>query len=100
MTLTRRANTYRARRQPYRVWATKRDLNLRDQEESGGARGEITRRWRIRWNEAIYESTLSLVMINDGGRTFNVQNMVEVTGSRREQQLRRRFMELTGVFTT
>ena len=60
----------------------------------------MRRDWRIRWDSRIAESpTRLLEVVDDGGLTFNVLNVVEVTTQRRGQPLRRRFLDLQGVYT-
>ena len=82
---------------PLRVWATKTDRDLMDVLETGGDRGEIQRTWRVRWDSRIYAAQPELLAVVDDTLTFNIQNMAEVTG--RDGMTRRRFIDLTGVFS-
>lgn len=83
------------------VWASKYDLRLIDVEEAGGVRAEVTRRWRIRYDSRIYDSEVTLLEVVDGTPTFNVTHVREITAQGRDRSdQRRRFMELTGIFTT
>ena len=84
----------------YRVWASKRDVTLEDVLESGGNRGVTERRWRIRYNGAIYLSSIELMTVEDGLQTFEVTNLQEITAQRDSADLRRRFMEISGVVST
>ena len=60
---------------------------------------DTTRRdWRLRWDSRIAEIPVSRLAVVDGGLTFNVLNVVEVTGRRGE--LRRRFLDIQGVHST
>ena len=81
----------------HRLWVSKRDDDASRIQESGGSRGERQRRWRIRWIGAVYTSALSLLQVVDNGVTFNVINVVEVVNQRNAPDLRRRFIDLTGV---
>ena len=83
------------------VWASKYDLRLIDVEEAGGVRSEVTRRWRIRYDPRIYDTPVDRLEIVDGAQTFNITQTREVTAQGRDRpDLRRRFMELTGIFTS
>ena len=48
----------------------------------------------------MYTSALSLLQVVDNGRTFSVINVVEVVNQRNAPDLRRRFIDLTGVEET
>ena len=86
---------------PYAVWASKYDLRLIDVEEAGGVRSEVTRRWRIRYDPRIYDTPVDRLEVVDGVQTFDLTQVREVTAQGRGRpDLRRRFMELTGIFTT
>ena len=86
---------------PLRVYATRRDRSAQDIESEGGVQGETRRDWRIRWDSRIAEVPVErLEVVEDGGLTFNVLNMTEVTQQRRGQPLRRRFLDLQGVYST
>ena len=86
---------------PIRAWASKYDLRLIDVEEAGGVRSEVTRRWRIRYDPRIYDTPVDRLEVVDGVQTFNITQTREVTAQGRNRpDLRRRFMELTGIFTT
>ena len=80
-----------------RLWATKTDRDLVNVIETGGERGEIMRTWRLRWNAAVYAAGPTLLTVVDDGVKFGVQNMVEVTG--RQGEYRRRWIDLTGVYS-
>ena len=85
----------------YEVWASKYDLRLIDVEEAGGVRSEVTRRWRLRYDGRIYDTPVARLGVVDGVQTFNITQTREVTAQGRDRpDLRRRFMELTGIFTT
>ena len=84
-----------------RVYGTRRDKSAQDVVEEGGVRGEVRRDWRVRWDSRIATVPVErLEVVEDGGLTFNVLNMTEVTQQRRGQPLRRRFLDLQGVYTT
>ncbi len=83
------------------VWASRRDRSAEDIEQEGGTRDETRRDWRIRWDSRIADVPVSRISVVDGGQTFNVLNMTEVTRQRRnEANLRRRWLDLQGVHTT
>ena len=66
--------------------------------ERQGTRDETSRDWRIRWDSRIALSPTTLLKVEDGGETFTITNMVEVTQQGRgEQDLRRRFLDLQGI---
>ena len=81
------------------VWASKYDVSLVDVLETGGARQEVQRRWRIRYSGVIYETPTARLEVVDGGVTFSVVSMAEVTRQREASDLRRRWIELTGAYT-
>lgn len=83
------------------VWATRDDQSLEDVEFQGGVYATVTRRWRIRWDSRVYDSVLAQMTITEGGRVFNALSITEVTdqGATRPRS-RRRWIDLTGVFTT
>ena len=84
-----------------RTWATRRDQSQRDIAEEGGTWDETRRDWRIRWDSRIANSSTLDLAVVDGTETFTISNMVEVTRQRRgEQDIRRRFLDLQGVFST
>ena len=84
-----------------RVYGTRRDKSAQDVVEEGGVRGEVRRDWRVRWDSRIAAVPVErLEVVEDGGLTFNVLNMTEVTQQRRGQPLRRRWLDLQGVYTT
>ena len=81
----------------------RRDLSAEDVAEEGGSRDEVRRDWRIRWDSRIAGTPADrLEVVEDGGLTFDVLNVVEVMRQRgrREQNLRRRFLDIQGVYTT
>ena len=81
-----------------RTWATRMDKSQEDKEQEGGILDVTRRNWRIRWDSRLADMPISQMAIVDGPTTFNVLNMIEVTGRRGE--LRRRWLEIEGVFTT
>ena len=85
---------------PLAVWATKDDRTLEDILETGGDRQSVTRKWRVRYDKRIYDSLVSLLEVEDGGLTFNVESIVEVTDQGvGRQRLRRRWIDIEGVHT-
>ena len=86
---------------PLRVWASKEDIGLRDILETGGDRQEVQRRWTVRYDQRIYSSPTALLSVLDGGTTFNVQSVNEVTRQRAGlADLRKRFITITGVYVS
>ena len=80
------------------VWASRRDIDQELKIERGGTRDQTTRDWRIRWDSRIALSPTTLLKVEDGGETFTVTNMVEVTQQRGgAPDLRRRFLDLQGI---
>ena len=79
------------------VWARRRDVSQESKVERGGTRGETSRDWRVRWDSRIASSTTANLKVEDGGETFNIINLVEVTQQRRGPDLRRRWLDLTGI---
>ena len=79
------------------VWATRRDISEERRFDRGGTRSETTRDWRIRWDSRIALSPTSRLKVEDGGETFTITNMVEVTQQRGAPDLRRKFLDLQGV---
>ena len=85
----------------YPVWASRRDVGQELKIERQGTRDETSRDWRIRWNSRIANSPTTLLKVEDGGETFTIINMVEVTEQRGgAPDLRRRFIDLQGVHGT
>ena len=82
------------------VWASKYDLRLIDIEEAGGVRSEVTRRWRLRYDSRIYDTPVDRLEVVDGTQTFDITQVREVTAQRDAPDLRRKYIELTGIFTT
>ena len=83
---------------PIGAWARRRDVNEERRHFRGGTRSETTRDWRIRWHAQIAGTPVARLKVEDGGDTFNVINMVEVTEQRGgAPDLRRRFLDLQGV---
>ena len=83
------------------VWASKKDADLESIVELGAQRQETLRVWRIRWNETIYNYPLIWVDVVDEGQVFDVRNLVEVTDQGKGRpNIRRRWMDLTGVLST
>ena len=80
------------------VWATRRDVGQERKTERQGTRDETSRDWRIRWDARIALIPTNQLKVEDGGETFTIINMVEVTRQGRgEQDLRRRFLDLQGI---
>ena len=83
---------------PIGAWASRRDVSQERKLERQGTRDETSRDWRVRWDSRIASSPTSLLKVEDGGETFTITNMVEVTRQGRgEQDLRRRFLDLQGI---
>ena len=83
------------------VWASRRDRSAEDVATEGGARGETRRDWRIRWDGRIALTPVSQLEVMDGGVSFNILKLIEVTRQGRGQpDLRRRFLDVQGVHTT
>ena len=86
---------------PIGAWTSRRDVGQELKIERQGTRDETSRDWRIRWNSRIALSATSLLKVEDGGETFTIVNMVEVTEQRGEApNLRRRFIDLQGIHGT
>ena len=84
----------------YPAWARRRDVNSERRHERGGTRSETTRDWRIRWHSLIDSTPVTRLKVVDGGETFNIINMVEVTEQRGgAPDLRRKWIDLSGVST-
>ena len=81
-----------------RVWAGRRDKDAEDIESEGGVRDETRRDWRIRYRSDIADVPTSQLSVVDGPLTFDVLNVVEVTG--RDSTTRRRWLDIQGVYTT
>ena len=83
---------------PIGAWASRRDVGQERKLERRGTRDETSRDWRIRWNSRIASSPTTLLKVEDGGETFTIINMVEVTAQRGgAPDLRRRFLDLQGI---
>ena len=82
------------------AWASRRDVGQERKLERGGTRDETSRDWRVRWDSRIANSPTTLLKVEDGGETFTIRNMVEVTEQRRAPDLRRRFLDLQGIHGT
>ena len=85
---------------PIEVWANRRDRRQEDIAEEGGMRDETRRDWRIRWDKRIASVPTSRLAVVDGAGTFSVLNVVEVTRQRQGQDLRRRLLDVQGVYST
>ena len=86
---------------PIGAWASRLDKTLTDIATEGGTRNQGRRTWRIRWDPRIANSPTRLLKVEDGALTFTISNMVEVTQQRRgEPDLRRRFLDLEGLYET
>ena len=81
----------------YPMWASRRDVSQERKVERQGTRDEVSRDWRIRWDSRIANSPTSLLKVVDGGETFTITNMVEVTRQRGGPDLRRKFLDLQGI---
>ena len=80
------------------VWASRRDVGQERKLERQGTRNETSRDWRVRWDSRIANSPTTLLTVQDGGETFIVINMVEVTEQRGgAPNLRRRWIDLQGI---
>ena len=79
------------------VWARRRDISEERKVEREGTRTETLRDWRIRWDARIALIPTNLLQVVDGGETFTITNMVEVTRQRGAPDLRRRFLDLQGI---
>ena len=79
----------------YRVWALKRDRDLRERIEAGGTRTEKLRDWRIRWSSSLFAESTARLRVVDDGLTWNIVSMIEHTG--RFRDVRRRFIDIQGV---
>ena len=82
---------------PVGVWARRRDVGQERKIDRAGTRDETYRDWRIRWDARIALIPTHQLTIEDGGYTFLVTNMVEVTAQRGEPDLRRKFLDLQGI---
>ena len=82
------------------MWASRRDKSLTDIATEGGTRDQGRRTWRIRWNSLIASSKTANLEVEDEGLSFSIANMVEVTQRRGAADLRRRWLDLEGVFST
>ena len=80
------------------AWASRRDVSQQLKIERQGTRDETSRDWRVRWDSRIANSPTTLLKVEDGGETFTIVNMVEITEQRgRAPDLRRRFLDLQGI---
>ena len=80
------------------MWARRRDVGQERKIERQGSRDETSRDWRIRWDKRIALIPTDQLKIEDGGETFIITNMVEVTEQGRgEPDLRRKFLDLQGI---
>ena len=82
------------------AWASRRDQSLTDIATEGGTRDQGRRTWRVRWDSRIANSPTRLLNVEDGPDTFTISNMVEVTEQRSGPDLRRRFLDLEGLYST
>ena len=67
------------------VWATIRDENLEHVIELGRMSRETVRRWRVRWDDRIYDHPLVLLKVVDRGDTFGILNVAEVSRQGRQR---------------
>ena len=79
------------------AWATRRDVSQELKVLSGGTRDETRRDWRIRWDSRIASTPVGRLTVDDGGETFTITNMIEITAQRRAPDLRRRWIDLQGI---
>ena len=83
---------------PIGACASRRDVSQELKIERQGTRDETSRDWRVRWDSQIANSPTTLLKVEDGGETFTVINMVEVTEQRGgAPDLRRRWIDLQGI---
>ena len=82
---------------PLNLWASRRDVGQERKLERQGTRDETSRDWRIRWDARIALIPTNLLQVVDGGETFTITNMVEVTRQRGAPDLRRKFLDLQGI---
>ena len=83
---------------PLGVWARRRDISEERKVERGGTRSEVTRDWRVRWDSRIASTPVVRLHVDDGGETFTVIDLVEITAQRGgAPDLRRRFLDLQGI---
>ena len=83
---------------PIAAWARRRDVGQERKIERQGTRDETSRDWRVRWDSRIASIPTSRLKVEDGGETFTVINMVEVTEQRGgAPDLRRRWIDLQGI---
>ncbi len=85
---------------PIRTWTRRRDKTQEDIESEGGVLTSVQRTWRIRWDSRIADVPVVRIEVVDGPYTFNVLNQVEVTEQRGGPDLRRRFIDIEGVYTS
>ena len=89
------------------AWGFRTDRSLSDIVETGGLRNEAQRTYRIRWDRQIMASEVANLSFEDGSQTsdgtawnWDVVNMVERTGRMGQDTYRRRWIDLTGVYTS
>ena len=85
---------------PLEVWASRRDQSLTDIATEGGTRDQGRRNWRIRWDARIANSTTANLEVVEGALTFTVANMSEVIAQRGAPDLRRKWIDLEGLYET
>ena len=79
------------------AWATRMDVSQMRKIEQSGSRSETLRDWRIRWDRRIALSRTDLLEVEENHQIYTVVNMVEVTANRTGADLRRKFIDLSGV---
>ena len=82
----------------FRCWASRKDISQVDIESEGGTRDETRRDFRIRWRSEIADALASNLSVIEGEQTFNVLNVIEVSG--KADPARRRFLYLQGERST
>ena len=87
---------------PIAAWASRRDVSQELKVSRDGTRDLASRDWRVRWDSRIANSPARLLKVVDEGVEFIIVNMAEVTQQRERgaPELRRKFIDLEGVFST
>ena len=79
--------------EPYGIFATAIDISVTRNLETGGARLEADRVFRVRWFEELALAPVTSIELTDElGLTYTVTNVSEYTG--RFSDLRRRWLDL------
>ena len=86
---------------PYRVWASRRDISQTDIAAEDGDRDVTRRDFRIRWRSEFADALVSSLTVIEGGQTFNVLNLMELSAKKGGAvPVRRRFLYLQGERST